>query len=544
MKKNVLECMSVIVEQFSDKKATMAQILEGCPDEVKTICSVLKLSETQALILSVLIECADHSNIDARDIAKEMNLKYTRFLSYESEMQGLIDMGLVQLRGRGEYVVAEEAMDAIKDNTAFIKPNFSGVSEEKIFERITDIISDRISGYVTEDDTLSQIHELGDSNKQSPFFTAVRDLGIQHCPKPEELLFYYLVHSYIEGEDEIRWFFVDSVFERHFTRRRLEQGFKFGSLRLQKFEVIEPCCEDGIKSPETFHIVDSVKDKLFVEMGGSKNANASLVELLSSSKLPAKKLYFNAKEDEQLSRLRSLLEPVNYDSICARLQEKGQRKGFSCIFYGSPGTGKTESVYQLAKQTGRDIFPVDVPELRSCWVGESEKQVKALFVRYRRAVESSERAPILLFNEADAIFGARMEGAKHSVDKMENTMQNIILQEMETLDGILIATTNLACNLDPAFERRFLFKVRFDKPEVEVKAKIWRSMIPSLTVAQSKQLATDFDFSGGQIENISRKKDVQEIITGDKVDFAQIRRFCSEECLTDTAPTTRKRIGF
>ena len=74
-------------------------------------------------------------------------------------------------------------------------------------------------------------------------------------------------------------------------------------------------------------------------------------------------------------------------------------------------------------------------------------------------------APILLFNEADAIFGIRQEGATRAVDKMENSIQNIILQEMEKLDGILIATTNLTTNLDNAFERRFLYKIRFDRPD-------------------------------------------------------------------------------
>ena len=78
-------------------------------------------------------------------------------------------------------------------------------------------------------------------------------------------------------------------------------------------------------------------------------------------------------------------------------------------------------------------------------------------------VKRSDVAPILLFNEADAIFGVRKNGAENAVDKMENTIQNIILQEMEDLNGILIATTNLATNLDSAFERRFLYKIEFEK---------------------------------------------------------------------------------
>ena len=150
--------------------------------------------------------------------------------------------------------------------------------------------------------------------------------------------------------------------------------------------------------------------------------------------------------------------------------------------------------------------------------------------------------PILLFNEADAIFGIRQEGAERAVDKMENSIQNIILQEMEDLDGILIATTNLTTNLDKAFERRFLYKIRFEKPSVEAKVAIWRTMIPSLSETEAERLATEFDFSGGQIENIARKKEVRAIIGPDDPDFAEIRMLCAEENIASAQ--TRRKIGF
>ena len=79
---------------------------------------------------------------------------------------------------------------------------------------------------------------------------------------------------------------------------------------------------------------------------------------------------------------------------------------------------------------------VDVPNLRSKWVGDTEKNIKAVFEDYRHLCNSAEMAPILLFNEADAVLCKRNEGAVIGVDKMENAMQNIILQEMENLDGI------------------------------------------------------------------------------------------------------------
>jgi len=236
------------------------------------------------------------------------------------------------------------------------------------------------------------------------------------------------------------------------------------------------------------------------------------------------------------------LVPEKYKKIRERMQKTGFRTGFACLFYGGPGTGKTETAYQLARETGRDIMVVDVPQIKSKWVGDSEKNIKALFDRYREQVKKCKTTPILLFNEADAIIGIRKQGAQSAVDKMENSIQNIILQEMETLDGIMIATTNLTQNLDSAFERRFLYKIKFEKPDAEVRQKIWQMMMPTLSEADAHVLATGYDFSGGQIENISRKATINAILHGEESnDLVRLTSYCKSEHLDTKAD---RKIGF
>ena len=194
------------------------------------------------------------------------------------------------------------------------------------------------------------------------------------------------------------------------------------------------------------------------------------------------------------------------------------------------------------RQTGRDILQVDVSKIKSCWVGESEKNIKSLFDSYKDKVKKSEKAPILLFNEADAIIGKRQEGAERAIEKMENSIQNIILQEMENLDGILIATTNLAQNMDKAFERRFLYKIKFEKPTLEARMHIWHEMIPTLSETDIKTLAERYDFSGGQIENIARHYAINGILYGDKAgNIESLMTYCDNERL-ETKQT--RKIGF
>ena len=100
---------------------------------------------------------------------------------------------------------------------------------------------------------------------------------------------------------------------------------------------------------------------------------------------------------------------------------------------------------------------------------------------------------------------------------------------MENLEGIMICTTNLQGNLDPAFERRFLYKIELEKPGEEVRAMIWKTMVEGLDDEEYRILARKYPFSGGQIENVVRKSAVDYILSGNKPAVDTISKFCDEE---------------
>jgi SpoVK/Ycf46/Vps4 family AAA+-type ATPase len=196
--------------------------------------------------------------------------------------------------------------------------------------------------------------------------------------------------------------------------------------------------------------------------------------------------------------------------------------------------------------TGRDIMQVDISSIRDKWYGETEKIVKGIFESYAQRVKKSKRIPILLINEADAVLSVRTSvgGNNPTLEKTENAIQNILLQAMEDIDGIMIATTNLTCNLDSAFDRRFLYKVEFHQPSVEAKTHIWQSFIPGLADTDASVLARSYNFSGGQIENIARKVMVDHLLFGGTPDLNHIEELCSKEQIARSNTNSRKPIGF
>jgi hypothetical protein len=255
----------------------------------------------------------------------------------------------------------------------------------------------------------------------------------------------------------------------------------------------------------------------------------------------SKALFFNKKEEELLKMLYDILDNENLKQVQSRMKAKMLPSGVTVLLHGEPGTGKTETVYQLARSTDREIFMVDISQTKSFWYGESQKIIRRLFTDYSEYTQKCVKTPIFLLNEADAVITKRKDTNSSGVAQTENAIQNIILEELENFKGIFVATTNLIQNIDPAFDRRFLFKIEFGKPNAIAKAKIWQSKLPALSLGQCELLAERFDFSGGQIDNIVRKSEMHEIINGVPVSIEQVINFCSAEQLIG-GPT--KKIGY
>lgn len=350
-------------------------------------------------------------------------------------------------------------------------------------------------------------------------------------------------HLFVNNRDDhVQYWNLDFLFDDKCQWNHVKSQLYNGEHVLLEHKRIEYNNCNGMVDRESFRMTNDAKRELFVELH-LPSMDEKSGDVIKSKDITPKKMFYGDKVECQIDELGNLLNDEQYNQIRTRMTDTGFRCGFTCLFYGAPGTGKTETVLQLARLTGRDILQVNISQIKSCWVGESEKNIKQVFDNYKAKVKNSQITPILLFNEADAIIGERMEGAKSAVNKMENSIQNIILQEMETLDGILIATTNLAQNMDKAFERRFLYKVKFEKPTIEARMNMWHEMIPKLNEDECRILATKYDFSGGQIENIARHHTIGNILHGDAENMIeQLSAYCDAERLESSIGN--RRVGF
>lgn len=249
---------------------------------------------------------------------------------------------------------------------------------------------------------------------------------------------------------------------------------------------------------------------------------------IDPKKIKPANLLFNPNVESQVRDLHRLIKPTKFREFKRKMPAQGRMNGLTILFHGDPGTGKTELALQLARQTGRAVFRLDVTQVMSKWVGDSEKNLKSFFHDYGRALQYLSPEPILLLNECDGLLTRRM-AVNSSVDQMNNALQNILLEELESFQGILIATTNMTRNLDDAFERRFLYKIKFELPETAVAVNIWKQAVPSLKPQEAEWLSNRYKLSAAEIYNIARKLAVQSLLNQRIPEFELIRRLCDSE---------------
>ena len=282
------------------------------------------------------------------------------------------------------------------------------------------------------------------------------------------------------------------------------------------------------------------------------DANASVSPLSSDhfrviapGSIVEKRLLFGEKETRMLEKILSLLREEAFCDMRRKLGELGMKPGITIVFHGPPGTGKTETVHQLARSSGRYVLSADVSTIRSKWVGETEKNIRQVFSEYRKQYKQIGVMPILLFNEADSIMGRR-RSVKNRVDQMDNAMQNILLEELEDFDGIFMATTNLTENMDDAFDRRMLYKIRFEEPDRKISLTIMKERLGYVDEQQLEELNSRYTLTGAQIENINKKLVLNRLLNAEsEVDLGYLMELAEQELsFKRNAGGLREPIGF
>ena len=532
----ILQLFDRVLREVTDKGFSQST-LDLCMPYICRLAQLQAITNRQAFIMAICMNFSLNMSITLRAVANMLDTTNMMLMHWMPDFHALCEKELLEKMERrmgrvDEYVIPADVLEAFSNNEVFVKKTSKVENTLELLSTFYHLFKQKSKSCMETDAFIKKSSRLLSDNQHLPLVSKLKKLEFSSIES--ELILLHLCRFYVMNSmSNVSLGQIVAMFDEGKDRNVMVYGLLQGNHELFQRKLITFGCADGIKDKETLCLTAKARHLLIPEYK-LRGMNTPSSDMTSHKDIVFKNLYYNPSVEQQIQRLHSLLEEKNFRMVQKRLQERGFHKGITCLFYGSPGTGKTETVLQLAKSSGRDVMQVSMSQIRSKWVGESQKNIQEVFASYKERVRASKLCPILLFNEADAIIGNRMEVTTSSVDKMENSIQNVILQEMENLEGIMIATTNLQGSLDAAFERRFLYKVEFEKPSLQVRTQIWQSMMPDVDEATLSSIASQYDFSGGQIENIARKALVDDLLfySSDISNKERISTFCRQEVLS------------
>lgn len=462
-------------------------------------------------------------------------------------MRELKKMGLiVNFKENSEiyYLPARNVTDAIDGNSI----SFFRALVPKGIERLMDywISSILDSMHVTTDEIESAVEDIIQHNSDLSLIKYIKPLSKFNTFHEQATVLSICCSVLFEG----RPFNLET-----WERRSCFSRFQLASLKEEiNNSTWKPIADGYVRAAGGGYIQDSVSLELtengynffFMEMDNqmlkvmkSKKRHTSL-PISTYKTLKPIDLFFNEGFEQELETVELLLSQKIFKRYQREISKNSRMTGITMLFHGDPGTGKTELVFNLAKKTKRDVVKIQVTDVVSKWVGQSEKNLMRIFNDYRLLLENSSNPPILFLNECDQLLHKRVN-IRGSVDAMTNALQNILLEQMETFPGILIGTTNLVDQMDTAFHRRWTHKIKFEKPNRETQRDIWNFHIPNLSESDTYALVQQFDFSPAEINNVVKRFKLNNLLFHRDYEIKTLIKMCKNESFTTQSS---KLIGF
>jgi AAA+ superfamily predicted ATPase len=537
----ILHSIIEISKQTKDKRLETFDSLQ-----IKKLCKPVKdkfnCTSEEALIFAIMFSkfFESSSSIDIKDLAYHLDCNPIELLKYEPVIRTLLQKKLVALsydrhtlkREQFSYLFKKDIIKSILNDTEPKKliPIDSNISLLAAIQKLIDQYTEKEINF---EDVEEELTDLLETNKHISVAQKLLSLDLTFELK---VFLLYVIVLYYKGDHDINLnTILDDIFWEkgcHFHDLKKAILRDYDKTLLFKLEILK-IKPDNWRNDVEIELTQKGAEYLFGDdacmicVGSSKDISNK--HIIFANDIKDKSLFYNTADLPTIDFIQNLLQEEKFKSISNRLKENNMPSGITMLLHGKPGTGKTETVYQLAKLTQRNIYRVDISKLKSMWFGESQKIIKKLFDDYYKYMETQDNIPILFFNEADGVINKRKESNSSQVAQTENEIQNIILQEMEDFKGILMATTNLIDNIDNAFDRRFLFKLELTVPTIDTRFKIYRSLLKHLNDDDLEQLAKAFDFSGGVIQNIVRKATMHHVIHGIHPDINWYKDTCKQE---------------
>ncbi len=542
-----------IIELCSKVKESIANgSFKKCP-YLKQIESVMGLSKEESIVFSLATDI--HFSRISKFKCHPVELIRNELVSVKGLKESLTDllnnllrMGLININAAHytvDYILNESAAKSLLKNK---KPKFEYISIDLI-TFAGKLESTLMSFRKNKSKTVFLFRLLTKLEKNFNQLPVCKFSIEARFSNEEKVLYYLIIISIMKSEKNIC---IDSYCNVYFNNYSFEMSLKKAlvnrSFLLNKEKLISTDrnkFNGDLLICATTEFIDKVMgdDKDWVKEWIAEDVTDEQdkkIMVRNPEDINPCQLYYNEDVKPEIDSIQDLLMENRYHDFLKFMQQERQRPALTILLSGPPGTGKTETALQWARFSGRVLHVVDYSVMHNKYVGESEKAVRKLFANYRISMQKEFFCPILFLNEADGLISKRIN-VQQSTDRSNNTIQNILLDELENFKGILVATSNHLQNMDEAFMRRFLYKIELSAPSADVRMRILKDRLTFLDEQELEKL-NDIPFTGAQIENILRKRLIYKLQFEKEIDVDNIKKWLANDI--SMTPQKRGSIGF
>lgn len=353
----LLSAINCIVTLAEDSELSNA-FFEKAERFINYVSERQSISKMQAVLLALFIESSAAGNkSDFSDVARYLDCNNVQVLQYKGEVDDLVRKGLLRMIRNNmnndyDYAVAPSLLDCLSRNEPFQRKSYKNATGIEFFQHFYDITHLRYEDELSSELMLEEIGRLMDENPDLPYVKALRAIDMSETS--EAVLTHMYRHLVLSGTESLPMSHLVFLFDAQHRKYDFDRSMSEGKHYLIREGWVENAFSEGMKDKEEYQLTAKARETLLQDFD-IKQSESKGCDVLQSSCIIGKELFFAPKVKNQLEELADLLDETHYHGICNRLKEKGRRQGFACLFYGAPGTGKTESVLQLARKTGRDI---------------------------------------------------------------------------------------------------------------------------------------------------------------------------------------------
>jgi uridine kinase len=540
---NIANATEIIHICHSDNEA-MQQMQNQYTAALRFIANKLGISKFQAAMLASATFIAVDNAISIQQWAASIHIGPISMIAYRNEIQQLVDRGwIIQSSNKELYTINKEFMEAIADNIEYKpKPAIVASNTEEFFDEIDK--ASKLYIYLLNDMTsfVQQVSQISSRTQKLQPATSILDIINSDGTLFDKTLLIHVILQLATQKQYLKLEIVNKFGDNNSTRHYLNMLYR-NSTWLQQHKLIMFAFENGEEDHTQVMLTDSAVAKF---LPGSCNIVADY-EIYSTlritpDEIKARSLYYNEKENADVLRLGNILTDPNYSDIMSKLSNKGYDKQLIILFNGENGTGKTETAIQLAKQTERAIYVVTQDSFKNKIV-ESEKTLNCFFNTYNNDATRSIHTPIMLLTGIDEFIRSRERGTKNTAQDRETAViQDHVINWIINTKGIIIIASSLEQDIDKRLDRKFSYRISFEKPNESIREKIWKSNLPELSDDDAHTLAKRFSLTGGQISNVVRRNYTSHILYDTPIINTEQLATLSQAEIDDA--NVLKRMGF